>query len=289
MIKTFEQFVNEFYNKPEGNLVNEAFQSSKLRELIKQHGKPKYRLDNKMLYDLKDNEIIDVLNSRDEYWKKYSDDNDSNQETFMLELNDGTIIVIGNLGILKNYLSKWSSINMKKYDEKDKVFKERHAKRHVGNLGNHGDEIHHKHLENVDKIERRRFAEKLQPNIQKIVEEVHSILYEIDDDDLIDERSGNISGEIETEITLNNDKYMLSIYYDGFCPDSYEDYGVEIYNVSYSLSYFEIYNDNICISNEDLGITEKTYEELFKEINRKAEGNVFDPYRYHGVSREDFF
>ena len=274
------------YNKPEGNLVNEAFQSSKLREIIKQHGKPKYSWENKMLYDLKDEEIVDILNNRSEYWDKYSNEKtDDGQATFILELEDGTVVVISNLNILKKQWEDDRDVERKK----NKLFKKKYAERHKRNLGKGDDEIHKKHLENVNKIERRRFAEYLQPNIQEIVEEVHSILYEIDDDELIDERSGNISGEIETEITLNNDKYMLSIYYDGFCPDSYEDYGVEIYNVSYSLSYFEIYNDDICISNEDLGITEKTYEELFKEINRKAEGNVFDPYRYHGVSREDFF
>ena len=38
MIKRFEEFVSTMYGRP----VNESFQSSKLRELIKQHGKPKY-------------------------------------------------------------------------------------------------------------------------------------------------------------------------------------------------------------------------------------------------------
>ena len=33
MIKTFEQFISEKYDNP----VNEAFQSSKLREIIRQH------------------------------------------------------------------------------------------------------------------------------------------------------------------------------------------------------------------------------------------------------------
>ena len=37
MIKKFEDFVLECY----GNPLNEAFQSSKLREIIKKHGKPK--------------------------------------------------------------------------------------------------------------------------------------------------------------------------------------------------------------------------------------------------------
>ena len=71
MIKSFEQFVLECYNKPSGESINESFQSGKLREIIKQHGKPKYKWEYKMLYDLKDDEIVDVLDSRDEYWEKY--------------------------------------------------------------------------------------------------------------------------------------------------------------------------------------------------------------------------
>jgi hypothetical protein len=44
MIKSFKEFVSAKYGRP----VNEAFQSSKLREIIKQHGKPKYSWENKM-------------------------------------------------------------------------------------------------------------------------------------------------------------------------------------------------------------------------------------------------
>ena len=49
MIKTFEQFVSTMYGRP----VNEAFQSGKLREIIKQHGEPNFSWDKDMLYDLK--------------------------------------------------------------------------------------------------------------------------------------------------------------------------------------------------------------------------------------------
>ena len=43
MIKTFEQFVAAKYGKP----VNEGFQSSKLRAIIKQHGLPKNDWDKR--------------------------------------------------------------------------------------------------------------------------------------------------------------------------------------------------------------------------------------------------
>ena len=86
MIKTFEQFVSDKYGKP----VNEGFQSSKLREIIKQHGLPKSDWDKKMLYDLKDEEIIDVVNSREDYLnsKEYSSNNGygKDEATFIIEL-----------------------------------------------------------------------------------------------------------------------------------------------------------------------------------------------------------
>ena len=66
MIKTFEQFVYDMYSTS----VNEAYQSSKLRNIIKQHGKPKWEHEYKMLYDIKDDEIVDVVSSRNEYYKQ---------------------------------------------------------------------------------------------------------------------------------------------------------------------------------------------------------------------------
>ena len=259
MIKTFEEFVASKYSRP----VNEAFQSSKLREIIKQHGKPKHSWENKMLYDLKDNEIIDVLNSRDEYKEKYSN-RDGYEATFMLELEDGSIVVISNLGILDRY---WKDINKLK----DDVFKERHAERHKGNLGKFGgDDIHKKHIDNVNKLESRRLAEKLQPNIQEIVDKVNSIMDEINPSDL--------------------EESMIYVNYTTDCSEIRRSYGVEIYDLYYKLESFEICNENVCASNEELGITEKTYKDLFEtHVEEDMEGDIYDYYDYYGVSRSDFY
>ena len=104
MIKTFEQFIAEHYCKPVGNPVNEAYQSSKLREIIKQHGLPKSDWDKKMLYDIQDDEVVDVVADRKEYAEKYSEYEGYGRDeaTFMIELEDGYCLVIGNLGILKD-------------------------------------------------------------------------------------------------------------------------------------------------------------------------------------------
>ena len=278
MIKSFEQFVLECYNKPSGASINESFQSGKLRELIKQHGKPKYSWENKMLYDLKDDEIVDVLNSREEYWKKYSDNNDGfGQATFMLELKDGAIVVISNLDILKNF---WDDMEKRK----DDVFKKRHEERHKGNLGKGCDEIHRKHMENVDKIMSRRLAEKLQPSIPEIIEAVKSIMDSVDPSDFLD----GDNGFVETEITLDGDEYVLVVNYEGGSSDGDDKYGATYYSVSYGLTSFDISNDDTFVTNEQLGVTNKTHKDLFDEYTEEVEGEIYDYYDYYGVSRSDF-
>lgn len=278
MIKTFEEFVAAKYNRP----VNEAFQSSKLREIIKQHGKPKWEWENKMLYDLKDEEIIDVLDNRSEYWDKYSNGKtDDGQATFMLELEDGAVIVISNLNILK----KWWHTDRDVNKIKDEMFKERHAERHKGNLGKGGDEIHKKHLENVNKIESRRLAEKLQSNIQEIVDEIDYIMNEN-----INPRDLDESGTIESEFSLGSDEYMIYINYTTECSEIRRSHGVEGYDLYYKLESFEICDENACVSNDDLGITEKTYKDLFEtHVEKDMEGDIYDEFAYRGVSRSDFF
>lgn len=277
MIKSFEEFVSAKYSRP----VNEAFQSSKLRKIIKQHGKPKYSWENKMLYDLKDDEIVDVLNNRSEYWDKYLDEKtDDGQATFMLELEDGAVIVIGNLDILRN---GWGDLKK----QMDNVFKKRHGERHKGNLGKGGDDIHKKHIDNVDKIERKRLAEHLQQNIQEIVDAVESIMDDIDPSDINEE---NENGYIESEITLNGEEYTIIVNYECGLDEGSKRHGILFYNIYYHLNSFEIYNeDNTLITNEELGVTAKTHKDLFKDYSDEVEGKIYDYYDSNGVSRSDFF
>lgn len=288
MIKTFEQFVSAKYGKP----VNEGFQSSKLREIIKQHGLPKREMDKKMLYDLKDDEIVDVVDSREEYYEKYparSDSNNSNirkkygveEATFMIELEDGACVVISNLDILKDY----SFYKDDEESERKRIFKERHAERHKGNLGKHGgDDIHKKHLEKVDELESKRLAAKLQPNIPEIVEKVKSIMDEIDPNDLDD------SGSIESEFTLDGEEYTIYVNYTTECSDIRRSHGVEGYDLYYQLESFEICDENACITNDALGVTEDTHKDLFETYTEEdMEGRIYDYYEYYGVKRSDFY
>ena len=278
MIKTFEQFVAAKYGKP----VNEGFQSSVLRDIIKQHGLPKSDWDKKMLYDIQDDEIVDVVNSRDEYKEKYSEYEGYGKDdaTFMIELEDGSCLVIGNLGILKDYF---------KDRERSEMFKKRHSERHKGNLGKHGgDEIHKKHLEKVDELEQKRFAAKLQPMLSEIAEAIKAEMEAIDSSDLDEE--GNFTKEFD--ITLGGEKYGIIAEYEVDFSNGSKKYGAYYYDIIYNLTSFEMWDEegDKYATNDILGITDDTYGDLFEPITiDDVEGEIYDHYAYYGVSRSDFF
>ena len=288
MIKTFEQFVYDMYKTS----VNEAYQSSKLRNIIKQHGKPKHSWDNKMLYDIKDNEIVDVVSSKNEYYEKYSnyreDFNDKSEKTFKIELKDGYCLVISNLGILKDFMSHFDNS-----EEMENEFKKRHSERHKGNLGKHNlDDIHHRHMRKRNEIEERRFAEKLQPYTDEIVKKINSLMDEINIRELgLDEnlRSGEFT--IESNITIDNIEYSVFVEYSARIYDTWERYGKAFYNVKYELEEFSIYDseNGIEATNDKIGITYQTHKDLFKEVDvKEISGGIVDPYEAYGVSNADF-
>lgn len=288
MIKTFEQFVFDTYGMP----INEAFQSSKLREIIKQHGMPKYSFENKMLYDLKDNEIIDVLPG-DEYFKKYPDKS-SDEAVFSILLKDGYRVVISNLGIWRGFRAE---------REKDKVFDKRYSERHKGEKYDKFDDIGYdqkQHYKNVENILRRRLVEKLQPSIPQLIEQIKSIMDDIDINDILEIVDGDLEKltykshkeVIETEIHLDDKKYYAEVNYTITCEGGSERFGAKYYTVYYNLDNFSIYDDDedITITNVDFAITQKTYADLFKDyVEKDVEGEITDHYARNGVKRSDFY
>ena len=289
MIKTFEQFVYDRYSIP----VNEAFQSSKLREIIKQHGMPKYSFENKMLYDLKDNEIIDVLPG-DEFFSKYSSRKKGEEAVFSILLKDGYRVVISNLGILDDFMSE---------REKDKVFDKRYSERHKGEKTDKFDDIGYdqkQHYKNVENILRRRLVEKLQPSIPQLIEQIKSIMDDIDINDILEIVDGDLEKltykshkeVIETEIHLDDKKYYAEVNYTINCTGGVEKFGAKYYTVYYNLDNFSIYDDDedITITNVDFAITQKTYADLFKDyVEKNVEGEITDHYARNGVQRSDFY
>jgi hypothetical protein len=283
MIKTFEQFVAAKYGKP----VNEGFQSSKLREIIKQHGLPKNDRDKKMLYDLKDNEIIDVVENRDEYSEKYDRPRKAGKDeaTFMIELEDGACVVISNLDILKSYFQS----NTDAID----AIKPRHSERHKGNLGKNYKDDHMKHLDNVYDLELKRLAERLQPHLPEIIEAVQSKLNDIDESYFTNLREvyNNGSEEFEIEINLDGGAYKICGEFVYKKTNNVSRLGAEYFDIVYNLDYFGVEDENEnYVSDKALGVTSKTNKELYKSYTiERIEDFVYDYNEYYGVSNSDFF
>ena len=137
-------------------------------------------------------------------------------------------------------------------------------------------------MANVDKIERRRLAEKLQEYTQDIVDAVQNFMENMDPED------DDINTEIQ--LTLGGDKYSLNVVFDYDRSEGDERYGAEYYDIYYSLDGFDIYDDEgTCVTNDELKITSETYRELFKQYTiEDVEGEIYDYYDYYGVKRSDF-
>ena len=256
MIKNFEEFVSTVY----GSTINEAFQSSKLRELIKQHGGLKYKYSDKLLFDLRDNDIIGVFYNSDdynEYYKKLSLSDKKEIETIYLK--DDTYVVVGN------------------YDD----VKKRHSERHKHNSGSRYE----------DKFIKNMIIQKLKSMESEIVEIFGKFIYsgeieEFVDDEFIASCCYEFDGyysfssiqtqdleieEIEQykhfsdffinlEKIIKSDEIFGKITYE--CWESDGDIKCKLGSFLLFINYNGYEYE---ISNEDIGITEKTHKDLFNK------------------------
>ena len=276
--------VLKFNNYIRNIYLCESFQSGLLRNIINKHGKPKHSWDNKILHDLKDDEIIDVVPNKDDYYKKYFGKEDSKQKTFCVELMDGSCLVIGNLGLFKGFFDQYDDNDMRDLENE---FDSRIRKRHVGKQSNTGDDIHRKHMENVNKIVHRRNVEKIREMMTN--EDLSNIVDIINDK--IDEMSSNLeSGEHQYEEEITFCGMEGYIYIDLTC-SIYE--GREKYGAIWGDVYIYVTNIDVCVDSdemydnfnaEDLGIDLNKFD--YKESDVELE--ITDYYDYYGVSRSDF-
>lgn len=272
--------VLNFSNFCKLNMICEKFQSGKLRNIIRQHGKPKYSFENEVLYDLKDNEVLGVAKD----WKDYYDNfqEKSEEETFCIELEDGYRLVIGNLGLLKSYFSD-------NYQKVGDIFKRRIEKRHIGNQGRGGDTINREHQTKRYNILHKRDVEKIKglmtdEDKEKITDIINSHL---NFDDYDSDRSGETDYEDETTL-FGYDAFVTTTYYESY-GDEWESYGATRCNASKELIGVTIY-----LSDEEGDMDDEfTADEL--ELNLKGfdteeeiETGITDYYDYYGVSRSDF-
>ncbi len=265
MIKTFEQFISEKY----GNPVNEAFQSSKLREIINQHGKPIKPNDMLMLYDIKDDDIIEVTDDKD-YFRK------SPKSYNSIELSDGTRV------ILKSGLS---------YNGYHKHEERKWARRR----NDAAKDVHAKHLDNVNSLESKRFAKKLQPYIPEIIENITSVLSNTTDYEFIDDivktiQNGDETGidPIDFKMNLGDIECDVRLWIDYTCDTTnncrsrhwsnlYRAYicsGTVECNIKYSWDYFEIHNGELWVDSSDLadlGMTKESYPDFFEKTYEETD------------------
>ena len=274
MIKTFEQFISEKYDNP----VNEAFQSSKLREIIRQHGKPIKPNDMLMLYDIKDDDIIEVTDDKD-YFRK------SPKSFNSIELSDGSRV------ILKSGLS---------YNGHHKHDERKWARRR----NDAAKDVHAKHLDNVNSLESKRFAKKIQPYIPEIIENITSVLSNTTDYEFIDDIVKTIQNGDETSIdpidfkmNLGDIECDVRLWIDYTCDTTnncrsrhwsnlYRSYicsGTVECNIKYSWDYFEIHNGELWVDSSDLaelGMTKESYPDFFEKAYEETD-------EFDGEWRED--
>ena len=231
MIKKFEQFTADKYGKP----VNEAFQSKKLSELVKKHGKPREHgyfddqyLKKRALYDIKDSDIIDVVkNTRvtanTHLCRDYRDSNNKYIPTQVIELKDGTCVIVRRGAEYDAYVA--------------------HKERHKGNLGKDGgDDIHQRHLKNVQHIKNNRLGVELEPYVSEIIDAVEKIIEKIGD-----EMDGNNYHSNGWKIDLGDKEYLMDIICRSTDYDTNfsraNDYGDRYFDFSYNLDDVWIRDD----------------------------------------------
>lgn len=195
MIKTFEQFTADKYGKS----VNEAFQSKKLSELVKKHGKPREHgyfdtdyLKQRALYDIKDSDIIDVVvrgrvTANTHLSRDYRDSNDKYIPTKVIELEDHTCVIVRDGAEYDAYVA--------------------HKERHKGNLGKDGgDDIHQRHLKNVQHMKDERLGVELEPYVSEIIDIVEETMEEIGD-----ELNSNYYHSNGWKINFGDKDYLMDI------------------------------------------------------------------------------
>jgi len=276
-------------------VLNESFKNSKLRNIIQQHGMPKYKLDRKFLYDLQDDEILGVMDF-DEWYDFHRD----NKSSYHIELEDGKYLVLGNIDTLKYYA-----------DDEDfqKEFKKRRDERHPGNELNDipayerqnalEDETTKHFREKKEELEHKRNLETFKANLGEELENFAKTIRETFESNINDEitdiiseykdktQTSDISNDFDVKFL--EDTYTVGYIYDLSISDGYTKYGATYYDVTILPKTVSVYDDEL---NDVFEVSE-----LFDDPSTlladydidDVEGEISDYYNYYGVSRGDFF
>lgn len=245
MIKNFEEFVSTVY----GSAINEAFQSSKLRELVKQHGELKYPSEKMNFYDLTDNDIIDVVANYDEYEaNRYDNSKYDGMKVSTFEFKDGTCVVYNFKDVYKLKRDRHkgnAKINWRtnKLDKLIVSYIKRNYKENIEKLINA--------IYTADTDSENPLNKDLDWHLDRIEDYDEDITLCVEEEDDIEKLIGFSS------FSYNNNTYEICSI-----EVNYEPYGHYTY-VDYTLESFIIYTTDGIFTNEDLDITEKTHKDLF--------------------------
>ena len=275
MIQKFEEFIK----------LNESFQSSKLKEIVGEHGKPKgnryihYKgqrgLDfshENPLYDLKDDEILGVVADEQEF-------NDLNSKSkhplFGVELQDDSILVIG---------------------VKPKEIEKRIESRHKGNLGKYYGDPH------TPRMQKKLLSDQHKKNLQNVIYYLNSNpeYYDILDNFInkywsdadLDYDEGEYILDDGEEISVGDRNMSVIINYSVYHSDTTRKYGADYYDVTWSIDSVELYDeeteDSFDILTEIGGELAKRIQNIEDRTETDVEGDIYDYYAYYGVSPSDF-
>lgn len=290
-------------------VLNESFKSGKLRNIIQQHGMPKYEQDRMFLHDLQDDEILGVMDF-DEWFDFHRD----NKNCYHIVLEDGKYLVLGNIDTLKYYA-----------DDVDfqKEFKKRRDERHPGNELNDvpsykrktaiEDESTKRFREKKNELENKRrrirkktielghkrnlkvFKANLGDNIGKLAETIRDAFESnINDEitDIISEYKDNVqTSDISNDFDVKflEDTYTIDYIYDLSISDGYTKHGVTYYDVSISPKTVSICDDKLGDEFDATELFDDPSALLADYDIDDVEGEISDYYDYYGVSRGDFF
>ena len=275
-------------------VLNESFKSGKLRNIIQQHGMPKYKLDRKFLYDLQDDEILGVMDF-DEWYDFHKD----NKSSYHIVLEDGKYLVLGNIDTLKYYA-----------DDEDfqKEFKKRRDERHPGNELNDvpsykrkealEDETTKHFREKKNELEHKRnleaFKANLGDNLGKLAETIRET-FESNINDKISDLVSEYKDSVSTKISDDFDVEFIGVTYNiGYdytinISDGYTKYGATYYDVTILPKTVSVYDDELGDAFNATELFDDPSALLADYDVDDVEGEISDYYDYYGVSRGDFF
>ena len=281
MVLKFEEYIKS------KDIIKESYQSGKLRNIIKQHGKPKNKWDYKLLYDIKDSDIVDVVSSSSEFFDKYQNNENNHNKNFFITLEDDYCVVIGNVKILDSYWSRDNDTIKKSF-----LYK-RHKKRHEGNLGDWGgDEIN---IKFKNKLEHQKNLKVVKTALtDEVVKEILDVIQ-----DYINNWDGNVEKNyMEHEMKIPGQaEISLSVNYDTYIGEEKRHRGAILADIGIDVESFEL---SYC--NEEYVDTDDYIDDTFTNVEldidlsgiepyeeRNADVGVYDYYAYYGVSPADFY